>query len=90
MKETLIKKINKWTILYLVIIKKLSITYTDMNSITKGKCPLGACNGEGEYIIHHTCSNGNDLDMYPATMCDCSREFNSLRGLRIHKACWCK
>ena len=27
--------------------------------------------------------------MYPAK-CDCGREFNSLRGLRIHKAYWCK
>ena len=28
--------------------------------------------------------------MYPVTVCDCSREFNSLRGLRIHKVRWCK
>ena len=63
---------------------------TKMNSTTKEKCPLGVCSGEGEYITHHTCSYGNDLDMYPATTCDCSREFNSLRRLRIHKAHWCK
>ena len=28
--------------------------------------------------------------MYPATTCDCGRKFKSLRGLRIHKAHWCK
>ena len=36
-----------------------------------GKCPQGVCSGEGEYITHHTCSNGNELDMNPATTCDC-------------------
>ena len=51
---------------------------------------LGVCSGEGEYITHHTCSYDNDLDMYPATTCDCGRKFNSLRGSRIHKARWCK
>ena len=61
-----------------------------MNRTTKEKCPQGVCSGEGEYITHHTCSYGNDLDMYPATTCDCGREFNRLRGLRIHKARWCK
>ena len=54
------------------------------------KCPQGVCSGEGEYIIHHTCSYGNNLDMYPATECDCGREFNSLRGIGIHKARRCK
>ena len=62
----------------------------NINSTTKGKCPQGVCSGEGEYITHHNCSNGNDLDMNLATMCDCSREFNSLRGLQIHKVRWCK
>ena len=56
----------------------------------KEKCPQGVCNGEGKYITHHTCSYGNDLDMYPATTCDCGRKFNSLWGSRIHKARWCK
>ena len=56
----------------------------------KEKCPQGVCSGEGEYITHLTCSYGNDLDMYPATTCDCGRKFNSLRGSRIHKACWCE
>ena len=63
---------------------------TNMDKTIKGKCPQGVCSGEGEYITHHTCSNGNELDMDPATTCDCGREFNSLRGLRIHKARWCK
>ena len=40
--------------------------------------------------INRTCSYGNDLDMYPATTCDCGRKFNSLRGTRIHKARWCE
>ena len=62
----------------------------NMNSTTKGKCPLGVCSGERDYITHHTCFNGNELDIKPATTCDCSREFNSLRGLRIHKTRWCK
>ena len=57
---------------------------------TKEKCPQDVCKGKGEYITYHTCSNKNDLDIYPATTCDCGREFNSLRGLRIHKARWCK
>ena len=56
----------------------------------KEKCPQGVCSGKGEYITHHTCSCGNDLDMYPATTCDCGRKFNSLRGSRIHKARWRK
>ena len=56
----------------------------------KEKCPQGVCSGEGEYIPHLTCSYGNDLDMYPATTCDCGRKFNSLRGTRIHKARWCE
>ena len=30
------------------------------------------------------------MDMYPATMSDCGREFNGLQGLRIHKVHWCK
>ena len=60
----------------------------NMNS-TK-KCLLGVCSGKGEYITHHTYSNGNDLDMYAVTTGDCGREFNSLRGLRIHKTRWCK
>ena len=61
-----------------------------MNSSTNGKGPLGVCSGEGGYITRHTCTNENDLDLYPATTCDCGREFNSLRGLRIHKARWCE
>ena len=52
----------------------------------KEKCHQGVCSGMGEYITHHTCSCGNDLDMYPAKTCDCSRKYNSLRGSRIHKA----
>ena len=28
--------------------------------------------------------------MYPATTCDCGREFNSFRWLGIHEARWCK
>ena len=62
----------------------------NMNSTTKEKCPLGVCSGAREYITHNTCSNENDLDMYPATTCGCGREFNRLRMLRIHKARWCK
>ena len=54
----------------------------------KEKCPQGVCSGVGEYITYLTCSYGNDLDMYPATTCDCGRKFNSLRGSRIHKAHW--
>ena len=61
-----------------------------MNSTTKEKCPQDVCSGEGEYITHHNCSYGNDLDMYPATTCDCGRKLNCLRRLRIHKARWCK
>ena len=57
-----------------------------MNSTTKVKSPQGFCSGDGECITHHTCPNENDLDMYPTT----TREFISLRGLRIHKARWCK
>ena len=60
-----------------------------MNSTTKEKCPQGVCSGEGECITYNTCSYGNNLDTYLAT-CDCGREFNSLHGLRIHKAHWCK
>ena len=51
-----------------------------MNSKTKGKCQQGVSSEEGEYITHHYCSNGNDLDMNPATTCDCGSEFKSLRG----------
>ena len=61
-----------------------------MDNTMKEKCPQGVCRGEGEYIAHLTCSYGNDLDMYPATTCDCGRKFNSLRGSRIHKARWCE
>ena len=61
-----------------------------MDNRMKEKCPQGVCSGEGEYITHHTCSYGNDLDMYLATTCDCGRKFNSLRGSRIHKARWCE
>ena len=53
---------------------------TNMDNTMKEKCPQGVCSGEGEYITHLTCSYGNDLDMYPATTCDCGRKFNSLRG----------
>ena len=56
----------------------------------KEKCPQGVCSGEREYITHHTCSYSNNLDMYPATTCDCGRKFNSLRGSQIHKVRWCK
>ena len=63
---------------------------TNMDSTMKEKCPQGVCSGEGEYITHHTCSYGNNLDMYPATTCDCGRKFNSLRGSWIRKARWCK
>ena len=58
---------------------------TNMDNTMKEKCPQGVCSGEGEYITHLTCSYGNDLDMYPATTCDCGRKFNSLRGTRFHK-----
>ena len=61
-----------------------------MDNTMKQKCPQGVCSGEGEYITHLTCSYGNDLDMYPATTCDCGRKFNSLRGTRIHEARWCE
>ena len=61
-----------------------------MNSTTLEKCPQSVCSGEGEYITHHICSYSNDLDMYPATTCDCGREFNSLRELRIYNERWCK
>ena len=61
-----------------------------MDNTMKGKCIQGFCSREGEYITHHTCSYGNDLDMYPATMCDCGRKFKSLRGSGIHKAHWCE
>ena len=44
----------------------------------------------GKCITHYTCSYGNDLDIYPATTCDCGRKFNSLRGSRIHKVRWCE
>ena len=56
----------------------------------KEKCPQGVCSREGEYITHHTCSYGNNLDMYPTTTGDCGRKFNSLRGSRIHKARRCE
>ena len=57
----------------------------------KEKCRQGVCSEEGEYITYHTCSCGNDLDMYPAPMFTrCSRKFNNLRGSRIHKVRWCK
>lgn len=61
-----------------------------MRSKTNGKCPQGDCSGEGEYITHQPDSNGNELELYPATTCDCGRTFKSLRGLRIHKARWCQ
>ena len=63
---------------------------TNIDNTIKEKCPQGVCSGEGEYITHLTCSYGNDLDIYPATTCDCGRKFNSLRGTRIHKARWCE
>ena len=53
---------------------------TNMNSTITEKCPQGVCGGEGEYITHHNCSYGNDLDMYPATTCDCGREFKACEG----------
>ena len=56
----------------------------------KEKCPQGVCSREGEYITHHTCSYGNDLDMYSATTCLCGRKFNSLQGSRILKVSWYK
>ena len=79
-----------------VTLQKVGVTswkdrnLTNMDTTMKEKCPQGVCIEEGEYITHHTCSYGNDLDMYPATMCDCGRKFNSWQGSRIHKACWCK
>ena len=79
-----------------VTLQKVGVTswkdknVTNMNSTTKGKCPQGVCSREGEYITHHTCSNANKLDMNLAITCDCGREFNILRGLRIHKAYWSK
>ena len=57
---------------------------TNMDSTMKEKCPQGVCTGEGEYITHHTWSYGNDLDMYPATTCDCGRKFNNLQGSTRH------
>ena len=92
--DSLESKITHWK--GKVTLQKVGVTswkdrnVTNMNSTTKEKCPQGVCCGEEEYITHHTCSHGNDLDMYPATTCDCGREFNSLRGLRIHKTHWCK
>ena len=80
----------------IVTLQKVGVTYwkdrnaTNMDNTMKGKCPQGVCSGDGEYITHHTCSNVNELDMNPATTCDCGREFNSLRGLRIHNAHWFK
>ena len=79
-----------------VTLQKVEVTswkdrnLTNIDSTMKEKFPQGVCSGEGEYITHHTCSYGNNLDMYLATMCDCGRKFNSLQGSRIHKACWCK
>ena len=76
-----------------VTLQKVGVTswkdrnLTNMDSTMKEKCPQGVFSEEGEYITHHTCSYGNDLDMYLATTCDCGRKFNSLRGSRIHKAC---
>ena len=32
----------------------------NINSTTKEKWPLGICSGEGEYITHYICSNGNN------------------------------
>ena len=63
---------------------------TNMDYSMKEKWPQGVCSGEREYITHLTCSYGNDLDIYPATTCDCGRKFNSLPGSRIHKARWCE
>ena len=79
-----------------VTLQKVGVTswkdrnLTNMDSTMKGKYPQVVCSGEGEYITHHTCSYGNDLDMYPATTCECGRKFNSLRRSRIHKARWWK
>ena len=79
-----------------VTLQKVGVTswndrnLTNMDSTMKKKYPSGVCSGEGEYITHHTCSYGNDLDIYPATTCDCGRKFSSLRGSRINKARWCK
>ena len=41
---------------------------TNMNSTMKGKCPQGVFHEEGEYITHHTFSNGKNLDMNPVTL----------------------
>ena len=79
-----------------VTLQKVGVTpwkdrnLTNMDCTMKEKYPQGVCSGEIEYITHHTCSYGKDLDMYPATTCDCDRKFNSLRGSRIHKARWRK
>ena len=89
--DSLESKITLWK--DKVTLQKVGVTSwkgrnaTNMDNTMKGKCPQGVCSGEGEYITHHTCSNSNELDMNPATTCDCSQEFNNLWGLRIHKIC---
>ena len=61
-----------------------------MENTTNQECPQGDCSREGEYITHRTDLNNNDPDQNLATMCDCGRVFNSRRGMRIHRARWCK
>lgn len=68
---------------------KMEAGNNNVNSPTKGKCPQGVCSREGKYITHHNRSNGNDMDT-PLATCDCGRKYNSLWGLWIHKAPWCK
>ena len=53
---------------------------TNMDKTIKGKCPQGVCSGEGDYITHYTCSNGNELEMNPATTCDFGRNLTACEG----------
>ena len=72
---------DKMTLQKLGVISWKDRDLTNMDSTMKEKCPQGVCNGEGEYITHHTCSYGNDLDMCQATTCDCwSKQRNSPAG----------
>ena len=52
---------------------------TNMDKTIKEKCPQGVCSGEGEYITHHTCSNGNELDMDPADNLTACEGYESTR-----------
>ena len=54
-----------------VTLQKVGVTswkdrnLTNMDSTMKEKFPQGVCSGKGEFITHHTCSYGNDLDYVP-------------------------